>query len=211
MNEIQTYFPDLKPEKIDKLYTLQKLQKEWNQRINLVSRKDIDQLNERHILHSLSLARYYHFAPGTRIIDVGTGGGFPGIPLAIYFDQVQFTLVDSIGKKIKAVDQMIRSLDLNNVTAIHSRAEKITETYDFIVSRAVTQYPAFIQMFSHLVKENGPGEPENGILYYKGGDLKSQLGRFYNKVQIIELGRDFDIPFFSTKCLIYLPYSKMSH
>jgi 16S rRNA (guanine527-N7)-methyltransferase len=210
MKEINRYLPELTGDKAEKLSRLTSFYREWNQRINLISRKDIDLINERHILHSLTLVKYFPFAENTTVIDIGTGGGFPGIPLAIYFNNVSFTLVDSIGKKIHVVNQITQALELKNINAIHGRAEKLSQQYDFITSRAVTQYPKFISMFSHLIKQDGINDFQNGILYYKGGDLNDELGTYLGRTDIIDLKEDFTEPYFETKRLIYLPISKFS-
>ncbi|HDJ32950.1 MAG TPA: 16S rRNA (guanine(527)-N(7))-methyltransferase RsmG [Bacteroidetes bacterium] len=206
MERLTCYFPGISPKTIGQLERARDLFLEWNQRVNLISRKDSENLTERHILHSLSIALYYHFMPGTRVIDIGTGGGFPGIPLAIYFPEVQFTLVDSVSKKIRAVQEITGRLKLKNVNSLAARAETLDKTFDFITSRAVMAFPRFVKLFRHLL---APGEQEgtaHGILYLKGGDLEAELGRYYAKARIHELNEKLEETWFRTKKLIYLPY-----
>lgn len=175
----------------------------WNSQINVVSRKDIDLLYERHILHSLGIAKVMSFAAGTKVMDVGTGGGFPGIPLAILFPESEFTLVDSIGKKIKVVNEVAATLGLKNVKAYHKRAEEIDQQFHFVVSRAVTEFPVFYTWVKNkFLKENFNDLP-NGILYLKGGDLKEEFGRFYEKAKFYDLKDFFEEAFFETKKVVY--------
>ena len=177
---------------------------DWNKRINVVSRKDIDELYLRHVLHSLGIAKFQKFQKGASILDVGTGGGFPGIPLAIFFPEVQFTLVDSIGKKIKVVEEVVEGLKLCNVEPLNSRVEEIKGQYDFIVSRAVAVMPTFTHWVKGKIKKESVHERRNGILYLKGGDLTEEL-KDYKSVRIIELTDFFEEDFFETKKLVYLP------
>ena len=174
-----------------------------NQKVNIISRKDIDHLEERHILHSLSIAKAFSFAPGQSVIDVGTGGGFPGIPLAILFPETSFTLVDSIGKKIKLVKEIASNLDLKNVSVLHQRAETIGRKADFVVSRAVTAFPVLYQWTSPLIRPSRPGQL-NGLISLKGGDLESELSSFTKKVQLFPISAWFEESFFSTKMIVYL-------
>jgi 16S rRNA (guanine527-N7)-methyltransferase len=187
----------------------------WNEQINVISRKDMDNFYERHVLHSLGIAKVIQFAPGTNILDVGTGGGFPGIPLAIMFPQAQFHLVDSIGKKIKVVNEVSTALGLKNVTAQHERAEKVEGKYDFVVSRAVTEFPVFYNWVRNKVRSSvktptmADGEKQknnlpNGILYLKGGDLKEEFGKFYDKCDFYDLSKFFSEEFFETKKVVYM-------
>ena len=171
MELIKKYFPDLTQEQQDQFAAMQELYKDWNLKINVVSRKDIDELYLRHVLHSLGIAKVQKFNPGARILDVGTGGGFPGIPLAILFPETEFHLVDSIGKKIKVVEEVVTGLELKNVKFTNSRVEEIDEQYDFIVSRAVAAMPTFVHWVKGKIAKKQNHELKNGILYLKGGDL----------------------------------------
>lgn len=208
MQKILKYFPGLSAEQISRFEKMEPLYRDWNEKINLISRKDIDSLYEKHILYSLAIAKIISFRPGTRILDVGTGGGFPGVPLAILFPDCQFVLVDSTGKKIKVVQDVARELGLENVTAIHSRAEDVKEEFDFVISRAVTAFPAFVG----LVKKNVSRQPKNplpnGIIYLKGGDFDEELKDYKRIIEVSEISRFFDEPFFETKKVVYLPVNK---
>jgi 16S rRNA (guanine527-N7)-methyltransferase len=204
MKTIQKYFKDLTEEQIDQLNKLQSLYQDWNLKINVVSRKDIDELYLRHVLHSLGIAKVITFNPGSRIIDIGTGGGFPGIPLAILFPESQFHLVDSIGKKIKVVEEVVQGLGLTNVISTNSRAESIQGQYDFIISRAVAKMDTFVGWVRHLIAKKNNHEIRNGILYLKGGDLKEELSN-YSRAIIIPLSSYFDEPYFETKSVVHLP------
>src|SRR5690606_19349988 len=201
---IYTYFPDLSDVQKQQFEMLQDLYQDWNLKINVVSRKDIDELYLRHVLHSLGIAKFQDFDPGTTVLDVGTGGGFPGIPLAIMFPEVHFTLVDAIGKKIKVVQEVIDGLGITNVTAIHSRVEDIEGQFDFIVSRAVAAMPTFVHWVKGKIKKNSVHSRKNGIIYLKGGDLEEEL-REYRTVEVYPLSEIFGEPFFETKKLVYLP------
>ena len=170
MELILKYFKDLSDQQILQFQALEDLYKDWNLKINVVSRKDIDELYLRHVLHSLSIAKVIDFKDGTKIMDVGTGGGFPGIPLAILFPECQFHLVDSIAKKIKVVDEVVEGLKLTNVTTTHGRVEEIKDHYDFIVSRAVAAMPTFVHWVKGKITKKSNNEPKNGILYLNGGD-----------------------------------------
>jgi 16S rRNA (guanine527-N7)-methyltransferase len=176
-DRIGHYFPELNEIQLSQLEQLKPLYEEWNAQINVISRKDIDNFYERHVLHSLGIAKVMKFKPGTHILDVGTGGGFPGIPLAIMFPKCKFHLVDSIGKKIKVVNEVATSLGLKNVTATHQRAEQVKDKYDFVVSRAVTRLDPFIGWIKTKIKSQNKNELPNGILYLKGGDLTEELSR----------------------------------
>lgn len=183
---------------------LEHLYKDWNLKINVVSRKDIDELYLRHVLHSLGIAKIQAFNPGASIMDVGTGGGFPGIPLAILFPEVQFTLVDSIGKKIKVVDEVVAGLELENVLTVNDRVEVVPGSYDFIVSRAVAAMPTFVHWVKGKIKKDSQHERRNGILYLKGGNLEEEL-KGYQTAETFELTDYFEEDFFETKKLVYLP------
>lgn len=208
MQNILKYFPNLSPEQITQFEMMDPLYRDWNEKINLISRKDIDSLYEKHILYSLAIAKIISFRPGTRILDVGTGGGFPGIPLAILFPDSQFVLIDSTGKKIKVVQAVAEELGLKNVTALHTRAEEVKDVFDFVISRAVTAFPAFVD----LVKKNVSRKPQNslpnGIIYLKGGDFEEELKDFKRNVEVTEISGFFTEPFFETKKVVYLPVNK---
>jgi 16S rRNA (guanine527-N7)-methyltransferase len=202
---IKNYFPEISSEQEKQFSMLFTLYKEWNDKINVISRKDIDELYERHVLHSLGIAKVIQFSKGTSILDVGTGGGFPGIPLAILFPDCNFHLVDSIGKKIKVVNEIASALELKNIKATHSRVEQIDEKFDFIVSRAVTQFPEFVNWVRQKIKKEQKNNLPNGILYLKGGDLSEELKLYINKVKIYELKNYFQSQFFETKKVVYMP------
>ena len=198
------YFPDLTDVQRQQFSRLSDLYKDWNQKINVVSRKDIEELYLRHVLHSLGIAKIQVFKPGSEVLDVGTGGGFPGIPLAILFPETHFTLVDSIGKKIKVVEEVVAGLQLTNVTVVNKRVEEITGQFDFVVSRAVAAMPTFVHWVKGRIKKESVHERRNGILYLKGGDLSEEL-KGYKTAQTFDLAAHFAEPFFETKKLVYLP------
>jgi len=204
MEIIQKYFTSLTPNQTAQFGKLQDLYKDWNLKINVVSRKDIDELYLRHVLHSLGIAKVIQFKPGAKIMDVGTGGGFPGIPLAILFPEVQFHLVDSIGKKIKVVNEVTEGLGLTNVTTTHGRVEEVKGTYDFIVSRAVAQMETFVRWNKGKIAKKQQHQLKNGILYLKGGDLSEELQK-YTSAKIYKLSDFFDEDFFETKKVVHLP------
>lgn len=201
---ITNYFPDLSPAQIEQFSKLEELYKDWNLKINVVSRKDIDELYLRHVLHSLAIAKFIQFKPGSKILDVGTGGGFPGIPLAIMFPEVSFTLVDSIGKKIKVVEEVVEGLGLTNVVAKHQRVEEEKEQFDFVVSRAVAAMPTFMRWIKGRISKKSNHEIRNGVLYLKGGDLEEEL-KDYTTIEIYDLKDFYNEEFFDTKKLVYLP------
>lgn len=201
---IKAYFPQTGDAALEKLNRLPDLYREWNQKINVISRKDIDHINERHILHSLSIARVVSFSEGTKILDVGTGGGFPGIPLAIMFPEAKFHLIDSIGKKIKVVEAIAETLELSNVTAEQRRGEKTRTRYDFIVSRAVTNLPKFFEWIKTKIHKTNRNEIPNGIIYLKGGDFEDELQQIPWKHNIYPVSRFFSEPFFETKKIVHL-------
>jgi 16S rRNA (guanine527-N7)-methyltransferase len=198
------YFPNLTEEQQKHINSLEELYKDWNQKINVVSRKDIDELYLRHVLHSLGIAKVQTFKDGSEILDVGTGGGFPGIPLAILFPEVNFTLVDSIGKKIKVVNEVVEGLGLTNVQTVNSRVEEVPKQFDFIVSRAVAAMPTFVHWVKGKIKKESQHERRNGILYLKGGDLQEEL-EGYRTAEIFDLTDYFEEDFFDTKKVVYLP------
>ncbi|WP_194850185.1 16S rRNA (guanine(527)-N(7))-methyltransferase RsmG [Nonlabens antarcticus] len=208
---IKAHFPHITAQQEQQFAQLGELYREWNSQINVISRKDIDHLYVRHILHSLgivSVVRFRESLPntpgGTRVLDVGTGGGFPGIPLAIMFPKTHFHLVDSIAKKLKVVDAVVEALGLENVTTEHGRAEKVKGRFDFIVSRAVTNMTDFVSWTRNKVRKDSYHEIENGILYLKGGDLREELKPF-KYAQVYELDEVFDDPFFETKKVVHVP------
>ncbi len=205
MDIIKKYFPELTEKQIMQFDLLQDLYKEWNDKINVISRKDIDQLYERHILHSLAIAKVIKFKPNTSILDVGTGGGFPGIPLAILFPESNFHLIDSIRKKIKVVQEISSSLKLQNVSSEQIRAEKVIDPFDFVVSRAVTAFPSFYNWVRTKIKKESYNDLKNGILYLKGGDLNEELKKFQSRITSFQISEFFTESFFETKKVIYLP------
>ena len=204
MKVIQNYFTDLSDNQTLQFKKLEELYKEWNAQINVVSRKDIDELYIRHVLHSLGIAKTQMFKPKSKVLDIGTGGGFPGIPLAILFPDVNFYLVDSIGKKIKVVQDVVDDLGLKNVKAEHIRAEKVKGEFDFIVSRAVTKMDDFVKWTRKKIKKKSNHELKNGILYLKGGDLTEELSGF-PKATLFDLQEYFDEEFFETKKVVHIP------
>lgn len=204
MDIIHKYFPSLSAEQERQFGMLQELYTLWNSQINVISRKDIEQLYERHVLHSLAIAKVISFKPGTHILDVGTGGGFPGIPLAIMFPECSFMLVDSIGKKIKVVEEVSTALGLKNVTAKKERVENIPQKFHFIVSRAVTTFPEFYKWIRNSFSEEQFNPLLNGVLYLKGGDLTTELGGF-EASKTLNISDFYDEEFFETKSVVYLP------
>ncbi len=204
MDILLKYFSSLTSTQLEQFSKLQELYQDWNLKINVVSRKDIDELYLRHVLHSLGIAKVMEFQPNAKVMDVGTGGGFPGIPLAILFPETQFHLVDSIGKKIKVVNEVSEGLGLQNVRTTHGRVEKVKDTYDFIVSRAVAQMETFVRWTKNKVHKKQQHTLKNGILYLKGGDLTEELKNF-PKATIYNLPDFFDEEFFETKKVVHLP------
>lgn len=206
MEHILHYFPEITPQQEQRFEQLLPLYMQWNERINVISRKDIQNLYIHHVLHSLSIAKLISFEAGTSVLDVGTGGGFPGIPLAIIFPDVKFHLVDSIGKKIKVVEAIVNELKLENVSFSHIRVEEIKSTYDFVVSRAVTSLPVFNEWIKNKFNKRSFNMLKNGILYLKGGDLSEELAALYpQKINIYSLDMWFTEDFFKEKNIIYLP------
>ncbi len=204
MEAILQYFPTLTPTQHKQFSDLRALYELWNNQINVISRKDVDNFYERHVLHSLGIAKVYAFQPGTSVLDVGTGGGFPGIPLAILFPETTFVLVDSIGKKIKVVNEVASALGLTNVQAHHLRAEQVKGTFDFVISRAVTAMPVFIEWVKNKIKKGktSDGFPR-GILYLKGGDLTEEFKGLPGKFKEYPLAAYFTEAFFETKKVIH--------
>lgn len=204
MKQIVKYFPNISDKQQFQFKQLESLYKEWNSQINVVSRKDIDELYIRHVLHSLGIAKVQFFLPKSKVLDIGTGGGFPGIPLAILFPDVEFYLVDSIGKKIKVVNEVATALELKNVKAAHIRAEKVEGEFDFIVSRAVTKMDDFVKWTKKKIRKKSNHELKNGILYLKGGDLTEELKNF-PKATVFELSNYFTDAFYETKKVVHIP------
>ncbi len=204
MDEIQKYFPYLTELQKEQFAKLDFLYHDWNAKINVISRKDIDELYTKHILHSLGIAKVIKFEPGTFVLDVGTGGGFPGIPLAILFPETRFYLIDVIAKKIKVVQAVAEALELKNVKAEQMRAELVKGDFDFIVSRAVTNMPDFVSWIKDKIKKKSKHELRNGILYLKGGDLTEELKDF-PKATEYNLSDFFEDEFFETKKVVHLP------
>jgi len=204
MDEILKYFPDLTDIQIEQFQKLDFLYHDWNEKINVISRKDIDALYTKHVLHSLGIAKIMKFEPGTTVLDVGTGGGFPGIPLAILFPETRFYLIDVIAKKIKVVQGVVDALELKNVKAEQLRAENVKGDFDFIVSRAVTNMPDFVSWIKDKIKKQHKHTLRNGILYLKGGDLTEELKDF-PKATLYDLSTIFEDEFFETKKVVHLP------
>ena len=205
MEHVLKYFPGMSPSQRKVLEGLYDSFQYWNSRINVISRKDFHNFYLHHVLHSLSIARIMHFEPGTRILDVGTGGGFPGIPLAIYFPDVEFMLLDSVRKKLKVIDSISQDFHLTNIRTLHTRVEQYKEKYDFVVSRAVTQFPRFVSWVRNNIRPGSQQGTENGIFYLKGGDVDSETERFKDRIRIYEIHSFFEEPFFQHKKILYLP------
>jgi len=203
---ILPHFADLTDAQLDQLDAIAKTVWDWNQRINVISRKD-PEVMVRHVLHSLGIAKVMRFEPGSRVLDVGTGGGFPGLPLAVLHPETEFVLCDSIGKKIKVVQAAAKAAGLNNVTALHARAEDVEGTYDFVVSRAVTRMVDFLAWLDGKIKTNSAHPLPNGVLYLKGGDLKEELSEVEDSCQVIPLVTWFAEPFFETKQVVHVDLS----
>ena len=204
MEIINKYFPSLSNEQIEKLSQLQEIYREWNSKINVISRKDIDHLYLKHVLHSLGIAKVIEFKRGTQIMDAGTGGGFPGIPLAILFPEANFFLSDSIGKKIKVVNDVAKELELKNVIAQQIRIEEVNNKFDFIISRAVTSFDVFCNWIKTKINTKSFNNIPNGILYLKGGDLTEELKAVRKKTKIYDLSNFFTEDFFETKKVVHI-------
>ncbi len=204
MQLIRKYFPDLERVQVGQFEKLLEILPSLNKKVNVISRKDVDFLEERHILHSLSIGMKFRFRNKTSVIDVGTGGGFPGIPLAILYPETRFLLVDSIGKKIRLVQEISETLKLQNVTVLQERMEKLNATADFVISRAVTAFPVLYNWTHHLIKPGDGYRMANGLISLKGGDLDEELGAFKSKVELYPISAWFDESFFYTKMIVYL-------
>lgn len=204
MNEILKYFPDINPEQTNKFQDFYSVYELWNSKINLISRKDFENLYIHHILHSLSILKFIEFKNGTKVLDVGTGGGFPGVPLAILFPEVEFTLIDGIGKKILAVNSIIKDLKINNAKGINIRAEDLSEKNDFIVARAVGSLDKFYPLIQKNISSNSFNDMNNGLIYLKGGDLSHELRQIKHYKEVL-ISDYFNEPFFKDKKIIYIP------
>jgi 16S rRNA (guanine527-N7)-methyltransferase len=205
VNEVLTYFPSIEEKAKKQLAELLPLYEHWNSQINVISRKDLDQLYTRHVLHSLAIHKFLQFSKGSRILDIGTGGGFPGIPLAILNPDVDFVLVDSIGKKIKVVDEVSKAIGLRNVTAIHERAEKVKGPFDFVVSRAVAEMKLLLQWSNGKIARKQINAIPNGLICLKGGDLSEEFKGLSKDIETYDLRQWFEDDFFETKKLVYVP------
>ena len=199
------YFPQLTDNQKYKFLELKRIYDRWNSRINVISRKDMDQFYIHHVLHSMAISKIVTFKSGTKILDVGTGGGFPGIPLAILFPDSEFTLLDSIGKKIRVVEAVKDELGLENVLPVCKRAEEIKNKYQFVVSRAVTQFPEFVKIVRKNIISGYENSLSNGIIYLKGGDLTIELEKFRNQIKVFNISNFYEEPFFETKKIVYMP------
>ncbi len=202
---IQKYFPDLSPVQICRFEKMSALYRKWNKEIIVIPRKEIDSLYEEHVLHSLAIAKIINFSPGSRILDVGTGGGFPGIPLAILFPSCHFVLIDSMQNRIGVVRDVIGNLGIKNVTAIRVRVEDVYDKFDFVTSRAVAAFPKFVGLVKKNISRNSRNTLPNGIIYLKGGDFEDEIIDFKKKVEVNEITRFFAEPSFQTKKVVYLP------
>jgi 16S rRNA (guanine527-N7)-methyltransferase len=205
MQLIEKYFPDLTAIQKDRIKKLYDLYVYWNERINLISRKDIDNLYERHILHSMSIAKFFEFTKDTKIADVGTGGGLPGIPLAILFPDVHFILIDSTQKKIKVVEEIVQTLGLENATPLCQRFESLKEQFDYITGRGVAAFPEFVKLVNPKLSNVSQNEKRNGVIYLKGGDFYGEIAQYKNKIKLYNISDVFKEEYFSTKKIIYLP------
>ena len=203
---IMQYFPDISPRQQSQFEALGALYEEWNSRINVVSRKDMEHLYTRHILHSLAIAKVCQFKAGAKVIDIGCGGGFPSVPLAIMFPEVEFVGVDSIGKKIRVVEGVKAGAEIDNLRAINARAEQVGEKFDYVVSRAVTEMARFVPWAWPLLRRGEMGTLPNGVLYLKGGELAEELAATRMRWNLYDIDRMFDDEFFETKKVVYTPY-----
>ena len=202
---LEKYFTSLTPIQKEQFSALFDLYSDWNSKINVISRKDIDNLYTHHVVHSLAIAKFINFQDGSKIIDVGTGGGFPGVPLAIFFPNVHFVMLDSIGKKVKVAKEISEAIGLKNVEFVHSRMEDEKRKFDFVVSRAVMQLPELVKRISKNIEPKQKNALPNGVICLKGGDLAEEIAPFKKKVEVFSLEQYFEEPFFETKKLVYLP------
>ena len=205
MEFIDKYFPELTPRQREQFGTMLRLYPEWNEKINVISRKDIDNLEVNHILHSLALVKFVKFMPGTTVLDLGTGGGLPGLPMAVYFPEVEFLLVDRTGKKLKVAEDIAAQAGLTNVSFMHGDAAEVKQKFDFVVSRAVMPLPDMVRLVRRLISKENSNAIPNGLLCLKGGDMEQELARFKNKVLVDEISCYFKEDFFKTKKIVYLP------
>jgi len=208
MQKIHHYFPELAPKQIVSFNKMSDLYMEWNKTINVIPRNEVESLYEKHVLHSLSIAKIIRFGPGSRILDVGTGGGFPGIPLAVFFPKCSFVLIDPIGNRIKVVQSVADELKLKNVTVIRSKVEDFSEEFDFVASRAVTVFPAFVELVKKNISVKSRNTIANGIIYLKGGSFEEEIVNFQDLIKVYEISNFFKEPYFETKKVIYLPIIK---
>lgn len=204
MNSLHKYFPSLSSNQRDKLDELYPLYQAWNAKINVISRNDMDNFYINHVLHSLAIAKIIDFKAGTNIMDVGTGGGFPGIPLAIMFPESNFYLIDSIGKKIRVVNEVIKELGLRNVVAEQIRAENVSSKFDFVTSRGVTAFPRFVDFVKHSIKKKSENSLNNGIIYLKGGEFEEEIKIYKSRIHLYNISDSFKEDFFQTKKIIHL-------
>lgn len=208
MQKILQYFPDLTSEQIIRFEKMVPLYREWNKTVSVIARNDVDSIYEKHILHSMAIAKIIRFNPGTRILDVGTGGGFPGIPLAILFPSCHFVLIDPIGKRIKVVQAIADELGLKNVTAIRAKVEDLNDEFDFVASRAVKAFPVFVDLVKKNISAKPQNEIPNGIIYLKGGSVEEELARFKHIATVTEITSFFTEPYFESKKVVFLPLIK---
>jgi 16S rRNA (guanine527-N7)-methyltransferase len=204
MEQIRHYFPDLSEDQIQQFEALQPLYEDWNSKINVISRKDMEQFYTHHVLHSLAIAKVIRFSKGTKVLDLGTGGGFPGIPLAILFPDCKFHLVDSIGKKIKVVNEVSKAIGLKNIKASHKRAEQVRDSYDFVVTRAVARLQKLIEWSEDKIYPSVSNPMSCGLLALKGGDLKEEIKETREQARVFEISDFFDDAFFETKKVVYV-------